>query len=337
MSTPTQNQTLRLSGKGVWSRGWPWVAAILFVGVALLVTGLKDDKDIAFSDDLHLPLKPHEPYLAANNVGATIAMLLVGLTGLTAGIVYYRKTRDLVPVMLPLGSALICIPEVFFDIMGGVYFPWSASEVLGHAYTIMGREMPVWIIAGWFGYGALSAFTYMVLRSKPKTKTLWMLIGGAVVADIVFEEVLLSFGVYHYYGNHPLVLITELPWWWVACNPPGIFLAVALGYRLRKFFQGIRSLLLLVLMPMAVCVAYGAAALPGWIAVNSDYPWLVTQLLGFASLALGFAHFYLILRLVLNRNPFDLNYFPSNDGAEFLTKPTAGNNEVYPRRVGSDA
>lgn len=304
-------------------RNWmAWLAAILFVVVALLITRFGSNRLSESEIDEHfgLPMKPsYEPYLVTNNVIATIAMTIIGMAGLVMGIVYFRRTRDLGPTMLALSAPLVVFTEVFLDIMGGVYFPWSDSELFGHAFTLMGREMPWWIVAGWFGYAALGAFEYVTMAKRPTTKYLWISLGVLIVLAIVFEEVLLSMGVYHYYGNHPLVLGAELPWWWEACNPLGVTLAAALTYRFRSYFRGIRTLLLLPMMPMTMAVAYGAAALPGWIALNgNNYPWLVTQLLGFASIALGFAHFCLILRLVLNRRPFDFDYAPPEGAEEFL-------------------
>ncbi|MFC4000130.1 hypothetical protein ACFS2C_02550 [Prauserella oleivorans] len=290
-----------------------WTGAVLFSAVALLITALKGEPTVEFDEHFGLPLKPDEPYLTGNHIGVTIAMTLVGLSGVVLGLRHFVKKRTLLPLMVALGGAFICIPEVFFDIMGGVYFPWSDTEPLGHAYTIMGREMPWWIVAGWFGYGAFAYFEYLLLANRPSTKSIWLFFAAAVAGDIVFEEVLLKFDTYHYYGNQPLVLLWELPWWWIACNPAGVLLGATLAYRYRARLQGWRALAMLVIMPMAVATVYGATALPSWIAVNSDYPWLVTQALGLMTLLLGFVTFLLILRFVLNRNPFDFDYVPTAD------------------------
>ncbi|MCZ0911465.1 hypothetical protein O0V02_03230 [Gordonia amicalis] len=321
MSALTTDPAEGIQGKKRWSARWvAFGAATLFVVVSLIITKQDNNRlsETSMDDHFDLPMKPlYEPYLVGNNVIATILMTLLGLSGVAMGVAFYRRTRDIVPLMLAISAPLVVFTEVFLDIMGAVYFPWSDTEFLGHAFTLMGRQMPWWIVAAWFGYAALGAFEYATLAKKPPTKHIWFAFGGLVVAAIIFEEILLSMGLYHYYGNHPLVLVRELPWWWEACNPLGVTLAVALGYRLRSYFTGVRALLLLPIMPITMAAAYGFAALPGWIAVNSDYPWLPTQLLGFASIALGFAHFYLILRVILNRDPFDFNYVPPEGEDEF--------------------
>lgn len=143
-----------------------------------------------------------------------------------------------------------------------------------------------------------------------------------MAGDVIFEEILLKFDTYHYYGSQPLVILWELPWWWLACNPAGVLLGAAFAYRYRDRLQGWRSLAMVVIMPMSVATVYGATALPSWIAVNADYPWPVTDLLGLLTLALGFVTFLLIVRFVLNRDPFDLDYAPSGDD-EFGVRRTA--------------
>lgn len=313
MSTMTGAPSGSTEGGSRGTSATPWIAAAIFAGVALLLTGLHEERKVEFDGEFHLPVKPDEPYLTANNLGVVIVMTLVGLVGVALGIKHHLKHGSVLPLLVAISGAAICIPEVFFDVMGAVYFPWSDSEPLGHAYTILGREMPWWIVAGWFGYGVFLFATFELLLSRPTTRAIWGMFGVAVAGDVVFEEILLKFDVYHYYGNQPLILLWELPWWWVAANPAGVFLAAAIGYRYRERLQGARSLAMLVITPLSVSAVYGAVALPSWIAVNDDFPWLVRESLGLATLALGFVVFTLILRLVLGRAPFDMNYVPVED------------------------
>lgn len=289
------------------------VTGALFVLVALLITGLKAHHDVPIDPTYGTPPPPNLPYPAGNNVGVTIVMTIVGLSGIALGIHHWIRKGTPLPLLIAVSGALICIPEVFYDVIGGVYFPWSATQPLGEAYQILGRHMPWWIVAGWFGYGGFNFFMFTLLSAKPKTKTLWLMLGGAAVGDVVFEEILLSFNVYHYYGNQPLILISQLPWWWIPCNSVGVFLAAALAYRFQEFLRGWRSLLMLVITPMSVTTVYGAIALPSWIAVNGNYGWLPTQLLGLLTLALGIVVFALILELVLKRKPFEPDYAPAKE------------------------
>lgn len=305
----------------------PWRSILIgfgaFTVIALLLTAWRSSPSVEFDDHFRLPLMPDVPYETVPHVVCTVVMTFFGLIGVVQGIRGGWSTRSVLPVMIALSTALICIPEVFFDIMGAVYFPVSDTEPFGHAFTLMGRDMPVWIVAGWFGYGMFALFIYDAIAKRPSTKSLWKLLAVAGLSSAVFEEALLAAGVYHYYGNQPLVLFHLYPWWWLPANSIGVFLAAALAYRLRHGLQGWRSLWMVVITPMAVATVYGAVALPSWIAVNSDYPWLPTQLLGLSTIALGIAAFAMLLKYILGREPFDMNYVPDADDDFPLVKVSA--------------
>jgi hypothetical protein len=262
--------------------------------------------DFDLNNEFGIPSPPHSmPYYSLANILTTAGTALVGVIGVAFGIREKVKTGSWLPVMIVLSGAMIALPEVFFDVMGGVYFPFSATN---QPYTILGRTMPWWIIAAWFGYGALNLLTFKVLMSNPKTKALWGMLGVAALGDIVLEETLLSLGVYHYYGNQPLVVIATLGWWWIPCTSVGVFLAASIAYRYRERMQGWRGLGMFVISPASVGAVYGFIALPSWIAVNGDYSWLTTQLLGLVTLVLGFAVFTFILHAVLGRSPLQMDH-----------------------------
>ncbi|MEV5989248.1 hypothetical protein AB0L85_30395 [Streptomyces sp. NPDC052051] len=289
----------------------------LGVAAALLITYLRSRPEVGSADFTFDPLSKvpqipvDTPYSSSGNIIASICLLAVGLTGVGLSIRNYVKTKNALPIWLSLSGTMIAFPEVFFDLMGDVYYPWSEHSL---AYTILGREMPWWVLTGWFGYGAFMFFEYKLLESRPKTKQLWMFWGMAAIGDLVFEELLLQLGVYHYYGNQPLLLSINMPWWWMPCNSAGVFLASSLAYRYRDRLKGWRGAAMILLTPMSVGAIYGFIAMPGWVVVNANYGWFITQLGGLAVIALGVTAFCLILNVVLRRRPFH----PDSRGPEDL-------------------
>ena len=137
-----------------------------------------------------------------------------------------------------------------------------------------------------------------------------------MVSDLVTEEILLPMGVYHYYGNQPLVVLNMFPWWWMAPNSIGVFLATALAYRYRTLLVGWKVLAVLFLTPMSVGAVYGFICFPVWVAINGDWGWFTTQLLGLLTMCFGFVTFCIILELVLGRDPFQLNKPNASDLVE---------------------
>ena len=109
----------------------------------------------------------------------------------------------------------------------------------------------------------------------------------------------------------PLVLLNILPWWWIPCNSVGAILCASVAYRYRDLLRGWRALAMFVISPICLMGVYGFIAMPSFIVVNGDYPWLPTQLAGLATIGLGIVVFMAILHMVLQRNPLDLNFIPA--------------------------
>jgi len=125
-----------------------------------------------------------------------------------------------------------------------------------------------------------------------------------VLGDLVIEEIFLPMGAWVYYGNQPL-RVGSLPWWWR--NSIGVFLAAAVAFRARGYLLGWKVLFVVFSTPMSVAGTYGAIALPCWFAVNGDFGYLVTQMCGLLTMALGLLLFCVISEVVLERNAFEMD------------------------------
>ena len=185
-----------------------------------------------------------------------------------------------------------------------------ASARRDHAFTILGRQMGWFIVAGWFGFGSLFMYTsFKVFQLRLSTRAIWLAFFGACLGATVFEEILQNMGgMYVYYAQPAADRAVEA--------------AVVVDARATRpvsssrrpsptdcatQLRGWRGLAMFAITPAAMGAAYGFIALPSWIVVNGDYSWWVTQLGGLASIALGLVAVALIIRLVLDRDPFDLS------------------------------
>lgn len=66
---------------------------------------------------------------------------------------------------------------------------------------------------------------------------------------------------------------------------------------------------MLFLTPMSAGAIYGFIAFPAWVAVNGDWGWFATDVLGCLTLLFGGIAFCGVLNLVLGR---DLSYLEGN-------------------------
>jgi hypothetical protein len=291
------------------------IAVALLVAFMLVMTGLKSSRTAAYLDidrtGFGLPKPPAFPadpafqdYSRTHTIISIVWLTCVGLLGFGLAIRDFVKSRKALILFVTASAPMIVFPEVFFDVMGAVFYPVSESD---HAFTIFGRHMGWFIVAGWFGFGSLFMYlTYKVVSLRLSTRAIWLAFLAACVGATVFEEILQNLGgMYFYYGNQPLIVLWKLPWWWTPNNAGGVFLAASLAYRFRHELRGWRGLLMFVITPCSMAGFYAFAALPAWIVVNGDYNWWVTQLAGLATIAIAVGAVALVIRLVLQRDPWN--------------------------------
>lgn len=260
---------------------------------------------MTFFSDLGLPSLPLDvPYNASGTLYINIVMAVMGAAALIWSIREYMKTKSFIPLAMVIGSVLICITEVFVDIMGCVYYPTSDTDI---AFTIMGRQMGWFIVFGWSGYGAVfTNIFYKVFDKKLGAKAIWLTIAAAAAVEILLEEIMTALNIYVYYGNQPLVLIQNLPWWWIPCNVGGVFLTACIAYYYKEHLTGAKAWVMSLVVPCAMGASYALIALPAWIVVNGDYSSVITQSAGLLTVAFGIAAFAVEMDLFLKIKPFDL-------------------------------
>jgi hypothetical protein len=289
---------------------WTRVAAVAAVTVSgmLLLTARHHTPDLNIDQGAFgVPTPPLDAkYSGTHTLISILWLSVVGITGFGLAIRDYVKTRSSVALWVTISAPMIIFPEVMVDLMGDVFYPLNSHD---HAFTILGRQMGWFIVAGWFGFASLFMYmTYKFFERRATPKAIWLAFLAAAIGSIVFEEILQNLGgMYVYYGNQPLIVLWKLPWWWPPCNAGGVFLAAAIAYRLRQQLHGWRGAAMLVITPASMGGVYGFIALPAFIAVNADYNWWVTQILGLATIGLGIVIIALTIALVLGKDPFDMS------------------------------
>ena len=293
-----------------------WSAFGLFVVLDLVITKLRGHPsyvpEIGFGLNTGVPVVPTNadfPYVRSNNIVAIALMGSLGLVGLGVATREYVLHRTLVPLFLALGTILIVVPEVFVDIVGLVYYPTSPVD---HAFTLFGRQMGYFIIAAWFGAGVFALLMFKILQTRPTARTVWTVLAATCIAYTCFEELLVGAGgMYHYYGNQPMWW-DRLPLWWTPCNTLGCaLLPAAFAVRFLPLLRGWRAAVMLVVVPACLAGGYALIAMPSWVVVNGHYPWLVTQLAGLSTWALGIGTAAVVMKVLLGYEPFDLRSRPA--------------------------
>jgi hypothetical protein len=245
-------------------------------------------------------------YDPAVSGAATWIYVAIFLCALVWGIRETVKTKSTIPVCLSLSGISCIFAEIFLDVMGGVVYANNADSVV---ISLMGRHLGWFLISAWSAYGGLFALAAYKVFSRPRltNKFIWLGLLLVCTGQTVFEETLGHFnGIYYYYGNQPLTPFTQFPWWIILPTSGGVCLLSALVYRFNASLQGWRAIGVIVLAPFTFSGFMGLVSLPAWIALNSELPWMVTQILGLVSVAAGLIAFAMVMKLILLREPLEM-------------------------------
>lgn len=308
----------------------------IMLGIPLLIIGLsifypetafaQATGTNAFLDPtFRTPAPPNEafPQNSGHVLIATIGMLIISLIMVVIAIIDGKRFKSTVPIALVMAAAVCVVPESIDNYLGGCY--WSQSHDPHQLfYFLMGREFDYYVIIMWWAFGAvLSYIFYAVLLREAKTKTVWIAFIISGIADIIFEEILLGYGgIYMYFGHQPLILIRNFPCWWLFANVSALFLSVAIAYRFRDWFNGFKSLLILLLMPFCYIGGFALVGMPTIFVINGDFSPFVTQLGGILTCIMALIQTAGTMYLILGRNPFDIKSVQKNQIGNINVKQT---------------
>lgn len=301
------------------------VVLMFMIGLALyalfptLIFAQDASVKVVLDPTFGMPAPPNEnyPYNAEHVFVSSIIMLSIGVLVTLIAAWDSIRMKNSVPVCLVISAAFCVVPESFDNVMAGVYWVRDGKNIL---YFLLGREFDYYVITMWYAFGAVLGYIiFVALRMGVKTKVLWIALGLSGLADIIIEEILLNYGgVYMYFGHQPLVLITKFPWWWLFANVGALFLGAAIAYRFRDWFNGWKACLLWIIVPVCYIGMWSFAAMPAAFAIQGNFSWLTTQLLGIVTCILALVGALATMRLVLLRNPFDMEGVPMEEAQEMV-------------------
>lgn len=181
---------------------------------------------------------------------------------------------DSTAMMLVIGGFLASAFEPLVDIMGFCSFVREGSWV---GFELYGQPIPIWVPAtySWF----VGGFTYLAMKNLGRegaTRTdVWMMWFKCFVMNLVLEYPALKFGLYSYYGYHPLKVM-GFPLWFPACHAITPLIAATIILSINENLKGFKKA---VIIPIAVC-AYGIAntafGFPVWYALSLDKSYTVS-------------------------------------------------------------
>ncbi len=211
---------------------------------------------------------PFDASLTAEIIFFFVAGALVVVFALPWAIRAAVKSKNYIPLLV-MGSGLICsLLEPMLDLLGHLH--WARN--LLPAFTNFGITVPALIPLCYVAFLGLEAyFCYFVIRNGARRSHFIMLLGVGIITDALMETIGINLGVYLYYGTQPFEFL-KFPYWWGFING-GSFVTIGaiLAFAVPRL-HGVSKLLLLLVAPFGMMVAYFGV---GWVHIlahNSALP-----------------------------------------------------------------
>jgi len=199
----------------------------------------------------------------ANGLYADIFFGIVGVAVLIWVVVLMTRTKNVLPLLLVAGGALVAVNEPIVDVLGKIIYP------LNYTYKLVsfGRDLPLWLIPPYMGFLGITPY-YMarIIQRTPANKKALYLFSILPLVGIFFLDFAVSrTGHYQYYGTG------------LFHNGAGYFLTAAYplvaGYALYLSYslKGIGARLVQFFLPsVAFSAAFAVTSFPLCFALNTD-------------------------------------------------------------------
>ena len=204
------------------------------------------------------------------------------------------RSKNYVPLIVMASGLLCSLLEPMLDVLGHLHW----AENLVPAFTNFGVTVPALIPLCYVAFLGLEAyFCYFVIRNGAHAKHFVMLLGMGIVTDALMETIGINLGTYLYYGVQPFTFL-NFPYWWGFING-GSFVTIGaiLAFAVPRL-KGKQQLLLLLVAPFGMMVAYFGVGSIHILAHNSTMPTALRWIATATMMAMMVGWMFILHRLV---------------------------------------
>ena len=240
---------------------------------------------------------PLAPILHADHTAALVIVIAL-YAGFAAAVIWalVKWVRgERLPAVLVLAGLIACNAEPLGDTAGQIVY---APNIPWFDYTIMGRQMPSFILVGLAAYVACGGYyAYRFIADGRSLRDIAFVSAVLVgVPEIIMEMLWHHWHVIAYYGDNP-TRILGIPLYSIVQNStllPVYGVAVFLGAR---YLKGARMLWMIVVMPTVTMGYIVGVSWPVYQAVGSSASGLVVWLCALWTIAASIGLSYAALQL----------------------------------------
>lgn len=281
---------------------------VLFISALLSLSGCFDTSTPLMQDPrLALAEIPSHGWVANDTIRQNIVLVmgLVVAGSFVYALRYWAQTGNPGMVWLIIGAGVTCLIEPFEDVLAGVWYARSGDTL----FEYFGRPMPLFMPMLYLAaYGTTGTVFYKMLYEGVTRKKLWLMFLAAALGDILIELPLLNMdGTYIYHGNHPLYFF-KFAFWMPVLSGFSFICAPAFVALLTPHLKGLKWLLVpFVMVVSTLALGYSPAlTLPAFIAINGNYPWYITELLGLVTMAMCLLFTWGLTQFACTDSPYQL-------------------------------
>ncbi|KAL4809782.1 hypothetical protein BDV18DRAFT_156167 [Aspergillus unguis] len=215
----------------------------------------------------------------------TIATHIPVVISVVLGVYNIIKKKSPALLYFAIGGYVSSLFEAIVDVNGMCYFPLDGQFVGIYNYD---RAIPVFVVStySWF-MGSQGYLFKLSLDSGRLTKArLWQGWVTTMLINFFLEFPMLLLGLYVYYGAQPFKVL-GFPLWWLFVNTMIPMSGGFIVHKLSPLLQGWRSLLIILIVPMADGFSNAAIGFPMWCALNSEMGYEATYPAFFATAGLA--------------------------------------------------
>jgi hypothetical protein len=217
------------------------------------------------------PSYPVPPADLSASQPASIAFLAMCSLVMIAAIVWVVRLAlrgETLGMYFLAGGLLMAGLEPYFDYLGLL---WFADDNVAIAINLFGRHIPLAVVLGYsFFFGLQSYILYRAILLGKNAKFFLYFYVFAWLFDLFLQAIGRAFGLYQYYGQQPF-LIVGVPAWWFSIDAVMPILGAFVLFSLRDRLVGWGKLLVIPILPALYAALNGAAGVPVFTALNSNF------------------------------------------------------------------
>jgi hypothetical protein len=185
------------------------------------------------------------------------------------GYVVWRAIHgDVLGVYFLAAGLLMGTLEPGLDYLGLL---WFAQDNVAIAINMFGRHIPLYVVMGYsFFFGLQAYFMYLAITVGKSARFFVYAYAVSWVFDLMLQATGSTFGLYKYYGNQPYMILGA-PAWWFSIDAVMPILTALIVFALRDRLRGWGKLILIPLVPAMYAALNGAAGVPVFAALNSNF------------------------------------------------------------------